>query len=327
MPRIARGEKKEARITSEVDLFSKTWTLGLLASLALGFGCDRLNGQSPPPQNGYDQNNPNGPNGYPNNGYPPNGYPNNGAPNPNGYPNNGYPNNGYPNNGYPNNGAPNNAPPNGYPNNGVPNNAPYGAPQNPSAPPNAPMNPPAYPAPSATYTAPPPSAAPSSTSPNGFPVPQFPWALPSSNPNNPAPSNGAGSATPIDPTLATVATVPLFAYAQQQAPGMQKDGSILAGNYKEGQTLEQAVQILPGKCYTLLAVGAGPSQIDLALIATTPIPNVSPVLAQTSGSGNQAALGGGSNCYKWPLQFGVNGKYVVKSAKGQGIIAAQLYSK
>ena len=77
----------------------------------------------------------------------------------------------------------------------------------------------------------------------------------------------AGSATPIDPNLASVATVPLLAFAQQEAPGMQREGTTVAGQFKDGQTLEQAFQILPGKCYTVLAVGAGIAEMDIQLIA------------------------------------------------------------
>jgi hypothetical protein len=136
----------------------------------------------------------------------------------------------------------------------------------------------------------------------------------------------SGAAQPIDPNLATVATVPLMAYSQQEAPGMAKEGNLIAGNFKEGQTLEQMFQMLPGKCYTVLAVGAGISQVDLAIVAVTPIPQASGVLAQTSGSSN-ASLRGRGNCFRWDLPVGINAKYVIRAARGQGLAAGQLYSK
>jgi len=115
-------------------------------------------------------------------------------------------------------------------------------------------------------------------------------------------------------------------YSQQEAPGMTREGTLIAGNFKEGQTLEQAFQLLPGKCYTVLAVGAGITQIDLAIVAVTPIPQASGVLASTSG-GTNASLGGRGNCFRWELPVGINAKYVIRAARGQGLAAGQLYSK
>ena len=59
----------------------------------------------------------------------------------------------------------------------------------------------------------------------------------------------------------------------------------------------------------------------------TPIPSSSPVLANDNTTGPNASLGGRGNCYRWQAPIGINAKYVVKSTRGLGIIAAQLYSK
>jgi hypothetical protein len=119
-----------------------------------------------------------------------------------------------------------------------------------------------------------------------------------------------------------------MAYSQQEAPGMQREGSVVAANFKEGQVLEQPFQMLPGKCYTVLAVGAGPQQIDLTIVAVTPLPG-SGVLAQAQGNGPNAALGGRGNCFRWnpPVPVGINAKYVIRATRGQGIAAGQLYSR
>jgi hypothetical protein len=108
---------------------------------------------------------------------------------------------------------------------------------------------------------------------------------------------------------------------------MSAEGPPIAGQFKDGQILEQAIQLLPGKCYTVLAVGAGITEMDISLIALTPIPMGSPVLAQDSSSGASASLGGRGNCYRWSLPVGINAKYVVKATAGSGIAAAQLYVK
>lgn len=108
---------------------------------------------------------------------------------------------------------------------------------------------------------------------------------------------------------------------------MQKEGTLLAGQYQQGQTLEQTVNLGAGKCYTVLAVGVGVQEVDITLMLTTPIPGMNPVLQRDSGAGHQASLGGKGNCYKWPAPLPAQGKYVVTASKGAGIIASQLYAK
>lgn len=131
----------------------------------------------------------------------------------------------------------------------------------------------------------------------------------------------------VDPNFASAATVPLMAFAQQEAPGMKAEGGIFAGQFQEGQVMEQQLQMMPGKCYTVLAVGAGVSEVDLTLVALTPMPGMNPVLAQDSGTGTNASLGGKGSCFKWQWPVGINAKAVVKATRGSGIIAAQIYTK
>jgi len=108
---------------------------------------------------------------------------------------------------------------------------------------------------------------------------------------------------------------------------MNREGPVVAAKFSEGQTLEQPFQMLPGKCYTVLAVGAGVAQIDLAIVALVPIPGTQGPLAQATGNGPYASLGGRGNCYKWSLPVGINAKYVIRATRGQGIAAGQLYSR
>jgi hypothetical protein len=134
-------------------------------------------------------------------------------------------------------------------------------------------------------------------------------------------------ATPIDPNLAAAATVPLQAFAASEAAGMKAEGPPFAGQFQAGQILEQPTQVLPGKCYTIVGVGAGVTELDIQLIALTPVPGMSPVLAQDNSSGANASLGGRGNCYRWTLPVGINAKIVLKATAGSGIAAGQLYSK
>ena len=107
---------------------------------------------------------------------------------------------------------------------------------------------------------------------------------------------------------------------------MQREGTVVAAQFKEGQALEQPIQLLPGKCYTVLAVGAGVTEMDIVLVASTPLPT-SPTLAQDSSTGSTAALGGRGNCFKWSMPVGIQAKYVLKATKGSGVAAGQLFVK
>jgi hypothetical protein len=269
------------------------------------------------------------PYGAPQSGQPPQGYPQQGYPQ-------GYPQQGYPQEqpGYPQ--QPQGYPQQGYPQQpGVPQAPPYvpQAPATPGASPDAPPIPgmpgspppvpaaPAVPPPAAPPAAPPPAPPAAPAGPGGLSFP-FPFPFPGASPQVPS----AGPASPIDPNLAGAASFPLQSLAQREAPGMAREGVPVAANFREGQTLEQPFQLLPGRCYTVLAVGAGLSQIDLAIVAVTPLPQTSGVLTQTTGT-TTAALGGRGSCFRWSLPVGIHAKYVVRAARGQGVAAAQLYAK
>jgi hypothetical protein len=330
----ARGAKVTTT-SEEAALSLARFRFGLvLAGAALCAGCIDPNRGSTTPQNqGYGAQgnpgyNPQGAPGYGSQGYNPQGAP--------GYnPQGGYPQQpGYQQPGQPPGyGQP--AQP-GYPQPAPGQPAPQGGyqqpgqlPQQPAqpgyqqpAPGQLPQQPPTQPAQPGAQPAPAPAA------PGGF---QWPFPIPGQpqpgQPGQQPQGGGAGPATPIDPNLATAATLPLMAFAQQQAPGMQREGNPVAGQFKQGQTLETPVQLQPNKCYTVLAVGAGPQVVNISLVAMTPVPGTSPVLAQDSGGSNNAALGGGGNCFKWQLPVGVSAKYVITATQGAGIVAGQLYSK
>jgi len=115
--------------------------------------------------------------------------------------------------------------------------------------------------------------------------------------------------------------------AGSQAPGMQKEGAPIAGNFQTGQTLESQFSFQPGKCYTLLANGVGVTQVDLEMQYVTPVPGLSPQVGKSSTRGAQANIGAGSGCLKPLSPFPANAKYIVKATAGAGVISAQLFSK
>jgi hypothetical protein len=144
------------------------------------------------------------------------------------------------------------------------------------------------------------------------------------------PGAQSSPATPIAPVMAAVATLPLQAMAQSDAPGMQADGGAFAGNFQEGQTLEQVINLQAGKCYTVVAQGAGAVQEVHVQIAVTPMQGMSQVMAQDGGTpGPIAVLGSKKNggCWTFMSPVGLPGKVLLKVTKGSGLAAAQVFVK
>jgi hypothetical protein len=167
-----------------------------------------------------------------------------------------------------------------------------------------------------------PQPGPQPTANGGFPgIPGMPGGQPASG------GASGGTAQQIDPNLAALATGPLTIFANTEAPGMAKEGPTLAGNFQEGQTLEGSFTFQPGKCYTVLAVGAGIQEIDIEMQYVTPIPGLNPQIGKDTQSGSQASIGGKGNCLKPLSPIATNAKFIVRATKGAGVAAAQLYVK
>jgi len=268
--------------------YSQLTALTLVATaLALG-GCKKQDEEANTA--GYQQGQP----GY---GQPPPGQPGYGQQPPPGY---GQPPPGQP--GYAQQPPPGYAPQPGYP-------PAQGQPQ--------------YPPPTPGYAPPPPPQAqpapPAQPAPGGFPG--FPGAAP--------PSAGGGTAQALDPAAAGIVTSVMSQLASSQIPpGAKPVGSAVAGNFQTGQTLEVRTQLQPGKCYSVVGVAVPTvTELNLQLLAETPIPGAAPVLATDQDTGPQAVLGKKPNCYRWSLPFAATVKLVVQVAGGQGLAAAQLYEK
>ncbi|KYF78086.1 hypothetical protein BE17_37665 [Sorangium cellulosum] len=151
-------------------------------------------------------------------------------------------------------------------------------------------------------------------------------AVPTATATTTAPAGTA--ATPVPPVAAVAATPILQGMGTTEAPGMKADGGPFAGQFQEGQSLEQQINISPGKCYTVVGIGIGVQELDIQLVSQ-PAPALPPVvLAQDSTTGAAATLGGkASGCWKNPLPIGGPGKVILKATKGAGIAAAQVFSK
>jgi hypothetical protein len=145
----------------------------------------------------------------------------------------------------------------------------------------------------------------------------------------PAPTATATSnnATPLPAGAALVAPL-LQAMGASEAPGMKADGAVFAGQFQEGQTLEQPFNIQAGKCYTVIGASTGGiTELDVQLVAqAAPLPPV--VLAQDSTTGPSATLGGKKDgCWKNPTPLAGPGKVILKATKGSGMAAAEVFVK
>jgi hypothetical protein len=134
-----------------------------------------------------------------------------------------------------------------------------------------------------------------------------------------------GQAQAIDPSLAAAAQALVTQLAAQQAPaGAKPLGSLVAGNFSQGSSLETQVQLQPGKCYTV--VGAGlPNVTELNLQFVAVMPPI--VLAQDNSTGPQAVLGPKPNCFKQALPVPTPAKLVITVSGGSGIAGAQIFEK
>jgi hypothetical protein len=158
-----------------------------------------------------------------------------------------------------------------------------------------------------------------------------PGAAPAGIPGLPVATASAGpTATPLDPATAQVVTsliAPLAASAA--APGAKAVGAAIAGNFTQGQSLDQTVQMNPGKCYTIVGVGVPTIQnLDIQLVPSIAIPGLpAAVVASDSTVGSNAIVGQQPNCYKWALPMGGTMKVVMTVSQGQGMAAAQVFEK
>jgi hypothetical protein len=134
-----------------------------------------------------------------------------------------------------------------------------------------------------------------------------------------------GQATPM---AAAPATPIITTVAGEEVKGMKAEGGAFAGNFTEGQTLEQPITLEPGKCYAVVGVSLpGVTELDIKIVAQ-PVPQLPPaVLAQDSATGPTAVVGGKGNCFKNALPVPVPGKVILTVSKGAGISGAQIYVK
>ena len=144
-------------------------------------------------------------------------------------------------------------------------------------------------------------------------------------PTQPTGASG-GSAQALPAGAAAVAAPLLQGLAGQHTSGMRPDGEAFAGQFQQSQTLEQPFQLQPGRCYTVVGVGVGITELDLQIVLHQP-PLPPYEAARDQGTGPQAVLGASGQCFKNPLPIGGPAKVVMTATGGSGIAMAQIYSK
>jgi hypothetical protein len=161
----------------------------------------------------------------------------------------------------------------------------------------------------------------------GQPVPQQPQGTaPPQQTQQPAPG---GQAAPMDATAAAAVQPILNQLAKTQAPpGAKPLGSAMVANFQQGQTIENQIQLQPGKCYTVVAAALPPvTEINVRFVAVSLIPGTGMVLAEDKQTGTQAVLGQQPACYKNAAPIAVPMRVILEVAGGQGLAAAQVYEK
>jgi hypothetical protein len=146
----------------------------------------------------------------------------------------------------------------------------------------------------------------------------------------PAPGGAAAGspASPLAPAAAAVAQPILQGLAASEVPGMQADGSSFAGQFQEGQVLEQPINLQPGKCYTVVAGSLGAIQELDVMIQGQIAPFPAQTFVQDNQTGPTATLGGkAAGCWKYPAPIAAPAKIVLRVTKGSGMAAAKVYIK
>ena len=75
-----------------------------------------------------------------------------------------------------------------------------------------------------------------------------------------------------------------------------------------------------------MAAGAGPQEIEIALVGATAVPGFAPPMGSATGTGLRTVLGPRDTCIKLAIiPVDVPAKWIVKATKGGGVIAAQAF--
>jgi hypothetical protein len=131
---------------------------------------------------------------------------------------------------------------------------------------------------------------------------------------------------PLDP--ATLASMSARLDARARAAGAgRKEGEPIGAVLREGQELEHSLTFEPSRCYSVFASGEGGiSELDIRIVAKAPLPlpQPGPIISVDNTTGPEAVI---TPCWKSLIPALVPAFITVKATRGQGSVAAQVYSK
>ena len=148
----------------------------------------------------------------------------------------------------------------------------------------------------------------------------------------PAPS----APTPCDAVQSLAMTTAIQGRATADAPGMKAAGGAICAITPEGQTYTGPTFLLEaGHCYTVVGQSLpGVTQLDLQLEIDASVAGpavaalgIKPVIAVSTDSGPQAAIGAKNACVQWAFPLPVPVRVLLKARTGSGPVAAQVYAK
>jgi len=104
--------------------------------------------------------------------------------------------------------------------------------------------------------------------------------------------------------------------------GARQLGAPFAGQFAEGQVLTQKLQVVEGKCYTVVAVAMPPvSELNVLLFQEG---RQEPLLEDVL-TGTQAVIGSRDKCYRAAKSESL--ELVLRVEKGNGVAAGQVFQK
>jgi hypothetical protein len=139
-------------------------------------------------------------------------------------------------------------------------------------------------------------------------------------------SDAAPPPAPLDPATLGRLETRISDRARHAGAGKQEGGAF-GGLLREGQALEQSLNLEPTRCYSVFASGdTGVAEVDIQVIAKAPLPlpQPGPTLVVDNTTGPDAAV---TPCWKSLVPVLVPALVIVKARQGQGPVAAAVYSK
>lgn len=142
--------------------------------------------------------------------------------------------------------------------------------------------------------------------------------------------------TPCDAVQSLAMSTAIQGRATADAPGMKPEGGAICAVAPEGQPYVGPTFLLQaGHCYTVVGQSLpGVTQLDMQLeldmsaggpaIAAL---GIKPVLAVSTDTGTQAAIGAKTACVQWAFPLPAPVHVVLKARNGSGPVAAQVYAK